>query len=36
MDLLKDKNQDMTSEQVIRFVEAKEAGKKSPSRLLVP
>ena len=36
MDLLGDKNQDMTLEQVLRFVEAKEAGKRSASRLLLP
>lgn len=36
MDLLGDKNQDMTLEQVLRFVEAKEAGKRSASRLLIP
>ena len=36
MDLLGDKNQDMTMEQVLRFVEAKEAGKRSASRLLLP
>ena len=36
MDLLRDKNQDMTMEQVLRFVEAKEAGKRSASRLLLP
>ena len=36
MDLLGDKNQDMTMEQVLRFVEAKEAGKRSVSRLLLP
>ena len=35
MDLLGDKNQDMTLEQVLRFVEAKEAGKRSVSRLLL-
>ena len=36
MDLLGDKNQDMTLEQVLGFGEAKEAGKRSASRLLVP
>ena len=36
MDLLGDKNQDMMLEQVLRFVEAKEAGKRSASRLLLP
>lgn len=36
MDLLGDKNQDMTLEEVLRFVEAKEAGKRSASRLLLP
>jgi len=36
LDLLSDKNQDMTLEQVFRFVEAKEAGKRSTTRLLVP
>ena len=36
MDLLGDKNQDMTWEQVLKFVEAKEAGKRSASRLLQP
>ena len=36
MDLLGDKNQDMTLEQVLRFVKAKEAGKRSASRLLLP
>ena len=36
MDLLGDKNQDMTLEQVLGFVEAKEAGKRSASRLLLP
>lgn len=34
LDLLGDKNQDMTLEQIIQFVEAKEAGKRSASRLL--
>ncbi len=36
MDLLGDKNQDMTVEQVLAFVEAKEAGKRSAARLLLP
>ena len=36
MDLLGDKNQDMTVEQVLGFVEAKESGKRSASRLLLP
>ena len=36
LDLLSDKNQDMTLEQVFKFVEAKEAGKLSATRLLVP
>ena len=36
MDLLGNKNQDMTLEEVLRFVEAKEAGKRSASRLLLP
>ena len=36
MDLLGNKNQDMTLEQVLRFVEAKEAGKRSASRLSLP
>ena len=36
MDLLGDKNQDMMLEQVPRFVKAKEAGKRSASRLLLP
>ncbi len=36
MDLLGDENQDMTWEQVLKFVEAKEAGKRSASRLLLP
>ncbi len=34
LNLLGDKNQDMTLEQVFQFVEAKEAGKCSASRLL--
>ena len=36
MDLLGNRNQDMTLEQVLGFVEAKEAGKRSASRLLLP
>ena len=36
MDLLGDKNQDMTLEQVLRFVEPKEAGRRLASRLLLP
>ena len=36
MDLLGDENQDMTLEQTLRFVEAKEAGKRLASRLLLP
>ena len=36
MDLLGNKNQDMSLEEVLRFVEAKETGKKSASRLLLP
>ena len=36
MDLLGDRNQDMTLEQVFRFVEAKEAGKRLASHLLLP
>ena len=36
MDLLGGKNQDMTLEQTLRFVEAKEAGKRSASHLLIP
>ncbi len=36
MDLLSDSNQDMTLEQVLRFVEAKEAGKRSAAHLLIP
>ena len=35
MDLLGDKNQDMTLEQALKFDEAKEAGKRSASRLLL-
>jgi hypothetical protein len=34
LDLLGDKNQNMTLEEVFKFVEAKEAGKRSASRLL--
>ncbi len=34
LDLLGDKNQDMELEEVFKFVEAKEAGKRSASRLL--
>ena len=36
LELLGDKNQDMTLEQTLRFVEAKEAGKRSATRLLLP
>ena len=36
MDLLGDKNQDVTLEQVLRFVEAKKARKWSASHLLLP
>ena len=36
LDLLGDKNQDMTLEQVLQFVEAKESGKRSATRLLTP
>ncbi len=36
MDLLENKNQDMTLEQVLRFVEDKETGKRSASRLSLP
>ena len=36
MDVLGDKNQDMTFEQILKFVEAKEAGKRSASCLLLP
>ena len=35
MDLLGDSNQDMTLEQVLRFVEEKEAGKRSAAHLLI-
>ena len=34
LDLLGDKNQDMSLEEVVQFVEAKEAGKRSASRLV--
>ena len=34
LDLLGDKNQDMTPEEVLQFVEAKESGKRSAGRLL--
>ncbi|KAK3754450.1 hypothetical protein QZH41_009233, partial [Actinostola sp. cb2023] len=34
LDLLGDKNQDMTLEEVLQFVEAKESGKRSAGRLL--
>ena len=34
LDLLGDKKQDMTLEEVFQFVEAKEAGKRSASRLI--
>ena len=34
LDLLGDKNQDMTLEQVFQFIEAKESGKRSASKLL--
>ena len=36
LELLGEKNQDMTLEQILRFVEAKEAGKRSVTRLLLP
>ena len=36
LDLLSDKNQDMTLEQVFKFVEAKEAAKHSATCLLIP
>ncbi len=36
MDLLGDKNQDMSLEDTLKFIEAKEAGKRSASRLLIP
>ena len=35
LELLGDKNQDITLEQILRFVEAKEAGKRSASQLLL-
>ena len=34
--LLSDKNQDITLKQVFKFVEAKEAGKRSATHLLAP
>ena len=34
LDLMGDKNQDMTLEEVFKFVEAKESGKRSASKLL--
>ena len=36
LDLLGDKNQDMALEQMLRFIEAKEAGKRSATQLLLP
>ena len=36
MDLLGDKNQDMTLQQILNFVEAKESGKRSAFHLLLP
>lgn len=36
MDLLGDKDQDMSLEKTLRFIEAKEAGKRSASHLLLP
>ncbi len=36
LDILGDKNQDMTFEQMLRFIEAKEAGKRSATQLLLP
>ena len=36
LNLLGDKNQDMTLEQMLRFIEAKEAGKRSATQLLLP
>lgn len=36
MDLLGDKNQDMTLQQILNFVEAKESGKRSAIHLLLP
>ena len=35
-DLLRDKNQDMSLEEVFKFVEAKESGKRSASQLWIP
>ena len=36
VDLLGDRNQEMTLEQVLKLIEAKEAGKSSASCLLLP
>ena len=36
LDLLGDKNQDMALEEMLRFIEAKEAGKRSATQLLLP
>ena len=36
LELLGDKNQDMTLEQILRFIEAKDAGKRSATRLFLP
>ena len=36
LDLLGDKNQDMTLKQILRFIEAKEAGKRLAMQLLLP
>ena len=36
LDLLGDKNQDMTLEEMLRFIEAKEAGKRSATQLFLP
>ena len=36
VDLLGDRNQEMTLEQVLKFIEAKKAGKSSASCLLLP
>ena len=36
LDILGDKKQDMTFEQMLRFIEAKEAGKRSATQLLLP
>lgn len=36
IDLLEDKNQDMTLEQTLRFIEAKGAGKRSTTQLFLP